>query len=283
MDKKVAKVPSVASVVSPFVGSSITDQSQRQDRLHRRLLQDPGLQTEEQADPTGHERRHHGAIVVAQRAVRRQRVRATRRAKGQPRRRLRFDPDRHRPGARLRLVVLDAAAAVGRTRRRRHGDRGDDTPQSRALHRHLCAHFGFAHRTGRRYRLRPLHRDENPTGIETRLESGRRRRHGHQHLGSRGALRRLDRLHRLARHARPAALVLERRRHRRVPDRADHHGRVPDVPAGAARFLGHPGLESKGTTRARSNTVPSRSSRTPPGNVGRTPCRAIRANSRSSL
>ena len=47
MDKKVEKVPAVANVVSPFVGGSLPDQSERQDRLLRRLLQEAGLQTQE--------------------------------------------------------------------------------------------------------------------------------------------------------------------------------------------------------------------------------------------
>jgi len=42
--------------------------------------------------------------------------------------------------------------------------------QSRALHRHLCAHIGFTHRPRRRDRLRPLYCHASSTGFETRLE-----------------------------------------------------------------------------------------------------------------
>ena len=88
-------------------------------------------------------------------------------------------------------------------------------------------------------------------GLKRGLSRGRRDRERDQHLRSRRALRRLDRVHRALGDVRPAALVPLRRRHRGLAHRVDHDVRVIDVAPGADGLHGHARVESPRAPQAR--------------------------------
>ena len=140
MDKKVAKVPSVASVVSPFVGGSLQISPNGKIAYSVVYFKTQGYKLKSAQIQPVDERRHHRALVD----------RSTSNSPGtpsssSPRKRaapdvdLRTDPHRHRPRARLRLALRDAVApgrrrsspSASRPRRRHCSATGSPSPPSR--------------------------------------------------------------------------------------------------------------------------------------------------------